>query len=172
MPFSHLSYRWLKQQNYSYQKARCCYLATTIIYGLIFAGLGTAFIILYFDKLNYLNQFNCSICGDYSLSCGNQTCCLPGSYLSVSYQYCLGDYGEGIYFILFIVFYGYAAYEFFMLICIMCRGSYFTNYNNNVIVIDNNPQYAMPLNNYNNYQQPYAVNPNYPQQNYNLQYAQ
>jgi len=95
MPFSHLSYRWLKQQNYSYQKARCCYLVTTIVYGLIFAGLGTVFIILYFNKINYLDQFNCSICAadGYTQNCGYQTCCIPDSILSVSYQFCLGDYG-------------------------------------------------------------------------------
>ena len=62
MPFSHLSYRWLKQQNYTYQKARCCYILTTLIYCCIFAALGTVFIILYFDKVNYLDTFNCTIC--------------------------------------------------------------------------------------------------------------
>jgi len=175
MPFSHFSYRWLKQQNYTYQKARCCYLTATIIYGAIFAILGTIFIILYFNQVNYLNNFNCSICSSYgySLNCGYLTCCQPGTFFSVSYQYCLGDYADGIYFILFICFYCYAAYEIFVLICVMCRGSYFTNYNNNVIVIDNNPQqYTMPLNSYGNYQQPYAQNPNYPQQNMNAQFVQ
>ena len=61
-----------------------------------------------------------------------------------------------------------------MVICILCRGSYFSGYgaNNNVIVIENNPQYTMPLNTMGNYQQPYMQNNNYPQQQgyFNPQY--
>lgn len=77
MPFAHAHYRWLKTTNYDYSKRRCCYLAVCLTYSIIFAILGAVFLILYLDKVNYLNSLSCDACSWVSAntSCGFQLCC-------------------------------------------------------------------------------------------------
>ena len=112
MPFAHLHYRWLRTTNYDYAKARRCYMMACIIYSVVFAILGSIFLGLYISKKNYLNSFNCmDLCAIYgaTISCGYQ-CCQDIYGYAYSFQYCADDYGQGIYFILMLVFYGYAVY--------------------------------------------------------------
>jgi hypothetical protein len=154
MPFAHIQYRWIRSSNYPYAKRRCCFIAICLIYSLIFAILGAVFLGLYIHKENELNSLNCSACAylGANISCGYQLCCNNQGF-SFTYSYCAGIYGEGLYFILFIVFFCYAAYELILMVCTLCNGSGLQN-NGDVIIIDQNPQII----GLNNYQQGYQSN--------------
>lgn len=140
MPFAHIQYRWIKSTNYPYEKRRCCFIAVCLVYSLVFAVLGAVFLGLYIDKVNDLNSLTCNSCAylGATIDCGYQLCCTNTGF-SYSYSYCSGIYGEGIFFILFITCFCYAAYELFLMICMLCNGSALQN-NQDIIVIDQNQQ--------------------------------
>ena len=132
MPFAQLQYRSLMNSPLDYQARRQRFLCITITYTAFFFIIGFVFLGLFINERNDLNQYTCGdICASQGTiyNCGYQQCCdSPGGNNSLyynSYQFCLGDYAELIFFIIMIISFAYTAYEIFLIVCTMCTAPIF-----------------------------------------------
>ena len=132
MPFAQIQYRSLINSPLDYQARRQRFLCISITYALFFFIIGFVFMGLFLHERNDLNDYNCQqICGylGTQYNCGYQQCCnSPGGFDSdfyYSYQYCLGDYAQTVFFIIMIIAFAYTVYEVFLIVCIMCTAPIF-----------------------------------------------
>jgi hypothetical protein len=158
MPFAQIQYRQLRNSPLGWQQRRNRFLCISITYTVVFLIIGAVFLGLFLNEQSQLNNYNCSICAYYGTpySCGFQQCCdsIDGynSYFYNSYQFCLGDYGMTIFFIIMIVCFVYVLYEVFLIVCIMCTASAFSPRSDVVVVNGQTMGLA------NNYSSPYGNN--------------
>jgi len=126
--------------------------------------LGFIFLGLQVSIWNAIANQNCSVCAYLGaiIDCGYQLCCTPDTQFSYSFAYCDGYYSDGLYTILFIIFFAYAAYEILLLTCTICRGS---GLQTDVIVVSQQPLTSINNNEYPQYAQGYQ-NQTYQQQGY------
>lgn len=145
MPFAQIQYRMLRDSPLLWEERRRRFLCRSISYILMFLIIGTGFLALFLIEKNRLDSYDCSICNTYGTpySCGYQQCCASPDgttdYDFNSYQYCLGNFWEGIAAIVTVVCYGYVIYESFMVCCILCTKPAFRN-GQDVVVMGNNGQ--------------------------------
>ena len=143
MPFAQIQYRSLVNSPLDFQARRQRFLCITITYTAFFMIIGFVFLGLFINERNELDEYTCGdICaGDGTIySCGYQQCCdsVDGnnSVFYNSYQYCLGDYAETIFFIIMIIAFGYTAYEIFLIICTLCTAPIFQP---NAVIVTQQP---------------------------------
>ena len=132
MPFAQVQYRSLVNSPLDWQARRQRYLCITITYTVFFLIVAFVFLGLYINERNELNRDNCQdICAAYgtTFDCGYQQCCDSAgggnSNFYNSYQFCLGDYAQTIFFIVMIIAFVYSGYEIFLIICTLCTAPIF-----------------------------------------------